>query len=160
MIIAILKMPTTHPMHRMKRRLYDMMGGCRAVQDDRWPRIRAHLDRHYCARCGEYMFCSDPERTIRHGHHGRRRRYKIQSMLMTRILFHHDLGVVEWERRFPRVGRLPHATGRAARIPALRLWTREEWDLSYPMMTCKKNEFFTRLRETSLDPMFVPEWSY
>jgi len=72
-----------------------------------------------------------------------------------RLHFHHRLGLIEWERRFPRVMRMPTTikdAGRSHRIPALRLWTLIEWNMLYPHMRNKGSK-----RIATMSPvLFIP----
>lgn len=130
------------------------------------PAIRAHLDCRYCGVCGEYLYNPFPEREIRHWHYPcHRQRYL--PLLEGRIRFHHDLMMVEWERRFPRVMRFPLAQGgvlgnrRAVRIPSLQLWSLDEWNLLYSWLPRNLGSVrFLPIAMSMESSLFVPSMNF
>lgn len=128
--------------------------------------IRKQLDERYCARCGEYIYNPYRGRKVRHYHFHSK---KPEPLLYKRVVVHPRMGFVEWQRRFPRVMRLvvsPHDLtyhhGKpifVRRIPALRMWTVDEWNTSYPgiavpnedgLKTIKKREWVDMLHTPDL----------
>jgi hypothetical protein len=132
--------------------------------------IRAHLDRNYCDVCGEYIYNPFFDRRIRH-FHSKRYRKRYIPLLQQRLRFYNHHMMVEFERRFPRVMRLPLEEDeededtplfqRAARIPALQLWTLEEWNLLYPSLAC--NLHSSRIPHTITpieSSLFIPTMNF
>jgi len=131
--------------------------------------IRMHLDRNYCDVCGEYIYNPFFDRRIRH-FHSRRYRQRHIPLLQQRLRIYNNHMMVEFERRFPRVMTLPLEEDededilflrRAARIPALQLWTLEEWNLLYPSMAC--NLYSIRIPRTIIpieNSLFIPTMNF
>ena len=139
--------------HRTRTRLVGFLGSMDIILDAPMKKIRKHLDRHYCRVCGEYMFPLFRDRDMRHIHILKYRTRYI-PLANQRLNFHHRLGLVEWERRFPRVMRLPTVNteaGRSHRIPALRLWTLIEWNMLYPHL---RNKYSKRI--ATISSVFIP----
>lgn len=130
--------------------------------------IRKQLEERYCPQCGEYIYNPFRRRKIRHFHH-LRKKHKFTPLLQERIHIHCHHQLVEWKRRFPHVMRLlivekdlffyknmkPYFVHR---IPALRMWTVEEWNTLHPTIYIWKDagiQQLVSLRLTNL--MYTPD---
>lgn len=111
--------------------------------------IRKQLEERYCSRCGEYIYNPYAKRKIRHYH--TYRKYKYTPLFMKRIKIHPKTQLVEWTRHFPHVMRLLHSSADivfygatkprfSQRIPSLRMWSIDEWNLTYPTMSIWKED--------------------
>lgn len=129
--------------------------------------IRQQLDQRYCPECGEYIYNPYRKRKIVH-HHSRRRKFNYEPLMKQRILIHSKIQIVEWRRRFPRVMRLitserdmmfynnmkPHFI---RRIPALRVWSVDEWNIDYPeFFIYKEDRFITLMCSPPKDVLQTP----
>lgn len=130
--------------------------------------IRKQLDERYCSFCGEYIYNPYRRRRIRHYHH-LRKKAKFVPLIRQRLSIHPRNQLVEWTRRFPNVMRLltsekqllyyqgckPHFVHR---IPAVHMWTIDEWNLLYPTIFIWKHDGSQRIGYTNyLDYLFTPD---
>lgn len=134
--------------------------------------IRKQLEERYCPHCGEYIYNPYKKRKIKHYHHSLYK--KVESWkhpFYQRIAIYPQCQFVEWQRRFPHVMRLMisdrdlffyHAIKPQFihRIPAVRMWSIDEWNLLYPHLPIKKDDGYKRLCSTSfpisLDFFYTP----
>lgn len=130
--------------------------------------IRKQLNDRYCPICGEYIYNPFQRRKIRHYHYRQGYKFKYIPILCERLVMYPSVQLVEWTRRFPNVMRLiisekdmyfyntvkPRYTHR---IPAMRLWTMEEWNLMHPEVPLRPEDGLKRIVSTTkCDPMFTP----
>lgn len=129
--------------------------------------IRKQLNERYCATCGEYIYNPFKRRKIRHYHYHQGYKYKYIPIICERLVLYPSTQLVEWTRRFPNVMKLaisekdiyfydtikPRYTHR---IPAMRLWTMEEWNLIHPDIQLRPEDGMKRIDRTTCDPMFTP----
>lgn len=130
--------------------------------------IRKQLKERYCATCGEYIYNPFKRRKIRHYHYHQGYKYKYIPILCERLVLYPSIQLVEWTRRFPNVMRLiisekdmyfyntmkPRYTHR---IPAMRLWSMEEWNLMHPDIPLRADTGMKRIVQSPThDPMFTP----
>lgn len=117
--------------------------------------LRKQLEEKYCHRCGEYIYNPYRRRKIRHYHH-RLSKARCQPLLKERLLLHTQSRLVEWTRRFHNVMRLvitpqdmdfykTRMPRFLHRIPALRMWTMEEWNLLHPDIPVRVEDGLRRL---------------
>lgn len=151
----------------IRNKILDYIGKeeCLVIQPAFYKKIRKHLDTHYCAQCGEYMFSRFSSRKlIPHHHHFSKPCFS--PIAIRRLKIHPKLRFVEWERYFPSVCSFPvHVNNarvppRRMRIPAFHLWTIDEWNIMYPELYLNPDDPYHRLVETPrflLDnPLFMP----
>ena len=115
--------------------------------------LRKQLDDRYCCRCGEYIYNPYRRRKIRHYHFDNKRSVPL---IYKRIVVHPRIGFVEWVRRFPRVMRLIVSPDDMAffnakpifvrRIPAVRMWTIDEWNTLYPGLVIPNEDGLKTIR--------------
>ena len=126
--------------------------------------LREQLDQRYCPVCGEYMYNPYRLRSIRHYHH-LIRKHRFIPLFQKRILIHVHNQLVEWTRRFPQVMRLLISEKNLAfsppqfvhRIPAVRMWTIDEWNLLYPILPIWKDGCSKRLNGPHpVDCLYTP----
>ena len=121
---------------------------------ENWKEFRKHLNQRYCNICGEYIFCS---REI-HTHHHPFYKNEFQPLLLKRIKIHRSMSLVELQRTNPKVYYFPKKNELyprcSNRIPALFLWTIDEWNQQYPDLTIRKDENYQKL---ILHPTFLKE---
>lgn len=129
--------------------------------------LRKQLDQKYCRRCGEYIYNPYRKRKLRHYHH---MGYTIRSkpLLQERLLIHPRSHLVEWRRRFPNVMRLIISESDmffynilrpkfVHRIPSLRMWTIDEWNISYPNIMIQEDAGMKRLVNLPMmDTLYTP----
>lgn len=127
--------------------------------------IRKQLDERYCPRCGEYIYNPYRGRKVRHYHfHGKR----PVPLLYKRVVVHPRVGFVEWARRFPRVMRLVVSPRDMTyfnskpifvrRIPALRMWTIDEWNATYPDLAIPDEDGLKTIRKREwVDMLHTPD---
>lgn len=131
--------------------------------------IHKQLDKKYCHQCGEYIYNPYRKRKIRHYHNYHRCSHHYKPLMSERIVIHNRSHLVEWTRRFPNVMRLIISTEDIVfynnipqyfvhRIPALRMWTIEEWNMNYPEIRIQTEDGLRRLLPHNFpsDPMFIP----
>lgn len=128
--------------------------------------IRKQLDERYCSRCGEYMYNPFTKRKIRHYHHPR----KYINLLTRRLRIHPRTHLVEWTRHFPRVMRIIHSSTDiffygavkprfSKRIPSLRMWSIDEWNVMYPKLYIQEEEGLLRYSKPKggMDILLTPD---
>lgn len=136
-------------------------------EENRFPanlsKIRDHIYHRYCRNCGEYLYSPCIDRPV-HQHKHMFYKKKFVPKLMERIKIHHMIGLVELERwKNVRVLRFPDKYGRAlksTRIPALGLWSIDEWNQQYPQLRILREKNNTRITDIPellvQDPLFFP----
>lgn len=127
--------------------------------------VRKQLDERYCHRCGEYIYNPYRRRRVRHYHfHGKR----PVPLLYKRVVVHPRIGFVEWVRRFPNVMRLMVSPEDMSffnarpvfvrRIPALRMWTIDEWNACHPALAIPNEDGLKTIRKREwVDMLHTPD---
>lgn len=129
--------------------------------------IRKQLDERYCPQCGEYIYNPYRKRNIRHYHH-LHTKLKFEHLFNERILVHPQSKLVEWRRKFPNVMKLIISEKDLYfyniikpqfihRIPALKMWTIEEWNITYPTISIEKEDGLTRFYYKGHNTLFTPD---
>lgn len=130
--------------------------------------IRNQLNTRYCPECGEYIYNPFKRRRIRH-YHRLLRLNKYQRISQQRITIHPNHQLVEWTRRNPLVLKLMINDDDICfynnmkprfihRIPAVRMWTIDEWNILYPNHYIWKTDCLKRLGTlTGTDPLWTPD---
>lgn len=120
--------------------------------------IRKQLDERYCPHCGEYIYNPFRRRKIRHYHH-LKKKHQFVPLVEQRLVIHPQHFLVEWRRRFPDVMKLiltekemffyNHIKPQFIhRIPALRMWTIDEWNTLNPTLYIWKTDGLTKIKLT------------
>ena len=131
-----------------------------------WSHIRPHLEKHYCKTCGNYQFFSFTQRDVKQHNHTFYKN-KFLPILQQRLKIHRNLCLIELERYFSRVCYLPMEKNNysplpSKRIPALSLWTIDEWNLVFPEMFIRREDNYNRLVDTPSflgeNPLFIPNY--
>lgn len=130
--------------------------------------IRNQLSTRYCPECGEYIYNPFKRRRIRH-YHRLLRVNKYQNISHQRIIIHPNHQLVEWTRRNPSVMKLLINDDDIYfynnmkpcfihRIPAVRMWTIDEWNTLYPNYAISKTDCLKRLGLLcGTDPLWTPD---
>lgn len=130
--------------------------------------IRKQLEERYCPECGEYIYNPFRRRKIRHFHH-LRKKHRFVPLLEKRILIHPHNQLVEWTRHFPKVMKLlilerdvffykSFKPQFIHRIPAVRMWTIDEWNTLHPTIYIWKHDCIQRIQYTKhIDCLFTPD---
>lgn len=131
--------------------------------------IRKQLNERYCPECGEYIYNPFNKRKIRHYHH-LRTKHKFNAIAHERLRIYPHNQLVEWTRRSPFVMKLITSEEELVfyrgakprfvhRIPSLRMWTIDEWNILHPSIYIWKDECFQRLsdKNNGVDFLWTPD---
>lgn len=130
--------------------------------------IRKQLEERYCPECGEYIYNPFRRRKIQHFHH-LQKKHKFVPLLQKRVLIHPHNQLVEWTRHFPKVMKLMTLERDIFfyknfkpqfihRIPAVRMWTIDEWNTLHPTIYIWKEDCIQRIQYTKdMDCLFTPD---
>ena len=130
--------------------------------------IRKQLQDRYCPECGEYIYNPFRRRKIRHLHHLQKKK-KFVPLLQKRVFIYPHNQLVEWTRHFPNVMKLlisekdlffykSFKPQFIHRIPAVRMWTIDEWNTLHPTIYIWKHDCIQRIQYTKhIDCLFTPD---
>lgn len=111
-----------------------------------WRLIQEHIYHRYCRICGEYLYSPCIDRPV-HQHNHIFYKKTFLPKLIERIKIHQKIGWVELQRsKNTKVLRFPDKHGRALksrRIPALALWTIDEWNQKFPELKINRSHNYT-----------------
>lgn len=131
--------------------------------------IRKQLNERYCPECGEYIYNPFSRRKIRHYHH-LRVKHKFTPLAQERLRIYPSNQLVEWTRRSPHVMKLMLSQEDLVfcrglkprfihRIPAVRMWTIDEWNILHPSVHIWKHDCLQRIKNLDghVDLLWAPD---